>query len=140
MSMLTDIGTYLAAEIGSLTLGTNLFLGQMPESPDDVTVLYARPGMPPDFSLGAPQGSPQTPNWENKRLQVVVRKADSQTAYPDGETLIDSIWRKLMLTEATLSGTRYLLIEPKDDPAPLEEDKKGRLSFVANFDVMKEPA
>lgn len=139
MTMLTDVGTYLAAQIGSLTLGTTLFLGQMPEQPDTATVLYARPGMPPDFSLGAPQGSAQTPNYENQRLQVQVRRADGPTAYPDGESLIESIWLKLMLTEITLSGTRYLVIEPKDHPSPLDEDKSGRISFVANFAVMKEP-
>ena len=36
MAFLPEIGTYLAANVTnvSLTLGTNLFLGRLPETPD----------------------------------------------------------------------------------------------------------
>lgn len=133
MTVLGDVTTYLAGAGLGLTVATNLFYGQMPDTPDDCVVVYERPGTRPDFTLGATEGQPHLPNFENVRLQVVVRR-DGETAYAEGSALITSIWRALSLGGGiTLSGTRYLSIEPMDSPAPMDEDKQGRLLFVANF-------
>ena len=45
MSVLDEIGTYLAANVSNvtLTLGTNLFLGRLPDDPDTVQV-HLEPG------------------------------------------------------------------------------------------------
>ena len=56
MSMLTDVGTYLAAASIStqdLTLGTNLFLGRLPDSPDTCVGLIQTGGPAPTDTIGA---------------------------------------------------------------------------------------
>ena len=138
--MVSEVGTYLDAQFATLTLGSTLFLGQMPEAPDTACALYQGSGGRPSFTLGAEDAVAQRPQWESFRLQVVVRTADSATSYTDSETLIWSIYRALSLTNITMSGIRYLSIDPIDIPAPLEEDKKGRISFVCNFEVLREPS
>lgn len=139
MTMLAEIGTYLDAQLATLTIGTNLFLGQLPESPNTATALFHSPSGRPDFTMGAVDGTAQLPQFEWHRLQVVSRAANTATSYTDAETLIWSIYRQLSLTNVTMTGVRYLLIEPVAVPAPLEEDKGGRISFVANFDVARTP-
>ena len=55
MTMLSDIGTKLAAASIStqdLTLGTNLFLGRLPESPDTCVAIYQTGGLAPIDQLG----------------------------------------------------------------------------------------
>ena len=46
MGMLDDVGTFMAANVTavSLTLGTNLFLGRLPESPDTCVAIYETAG------------------------------------------------------------------------------------------------
>ena len=60
--MLTEIGAYLATQnIG--TVGTDIFLGLMPDQPDNCIALFEYAGSPPDL------------HWEGEypRLQVRVR-------------------------------------------------------------------
>lgn len=133
MTMLSEIGAYLDSELASLTLGTTLFLGQLPDDPDTATGLHGGSGPPPDFTMGATDGTPHLPNMEYHRLQVVCRAADAPTSYTDAETQCWAIWRKLSIVNVTLSGVRYHVIEPLGIPAPLEEDAQRRISFVANF-------
>lgn len=137
MSLLADIGALMETKFG-LTIGTDLFLGQQPDSVDTCVTVYARPGAV-QFTMGAEDNVQHDPALEQPRLQVVVRRANSATAYPDGEDQVYAIYRGLSLTNVTLNGTRYVAIEPVGTPAPLEEDAEGRLSFVANFMVTREP-
>lgn len=137
MSLLADIGTFMETTFG-LVIGTNLFLGQQPDDVDTCVAVYARPGAV-QFTMGAEDGQRHDPALEHPRLQVVVRRANSATAYPDGEDQVYDIFRRLSVTNVTLNGTRYVAIESVGTPAPLEEDKEGRLSFVANFMVTREP-
>ena len=60
--MLNDIGTYLQYQ-GIGTLGADLFLGLMPDQPDNCIALFEYAGSPPDLHW----------NGEYPGLQVRVR-------------------------------------------------------------------
>lgn len=137
MSLLVDIGTRLSSLFG-VTLGTDLYLGQLPERTDTCIVVYERPGAV-HFNMGAEDGAEHTPSLEQPRIQVLVRRANSPTAYPEGSDLIYEITRRLPTVNVTINGTRYIAIEAMGTAGPLDEDKEGRISFVSNFMVTREP-
>lgn len=140
MTMLAEVGTYVDSNSSGLTLATNLFLGQLPDSPHVAVVLYQGPAAPPTFMMGAAQGTPHAPALEHQRLQVVSRGGIDEDSYTDAETESWRLHRLLTINEVTLSGVRYLAIEPTDVPHPLDEDAQRRISFVTNFTVTKEPS
>ena len=129
MALLIDVATYVDSQLVSLILGTNLFVGRLPESPDTCAVLYEYGGTPPDNTMGT-----ALPSLENPSLQVLVRAAN----YASAQTLIQSIWVVLEgVVDTTLSGTRYNRISANQSPFPLDRDSVDRVLFVQNFDVTK---
>jgi hypothetical protein len=122
--VLTEIGAYLATKnVG--TVGTDIFLGLMPDQPDNCVSLFEYAGSPPDL------------HWpgEYPGLQVRVRS----TNYPGGRTKIGEIVDLLHgLHEQELSGTRYLLIRARGSPEVLKRDGSNRVEFFVNFEIIKE--
>ena len=146
--MLKEIGTYLQAQ-GIGTLGTNIFLGLMPDEPDNCIALFEYAGSPPDLHW----------NGEYPGLQVRVRG----TSYAAARSKIGDIVKKLHgLYEQILSdegepegigdegegngeeeptpviGTRYLLIKAKGSPEILKRDANNRVELFVNFEIIKE--
>jgi len=130
MAMLDDLGTYLEAQVGSLTLGTNLFLGRMPDSPDVCVTLY-------EYGGGAPtnvMGGDNMPPIEEPRVQVLTR-ADGYTAT---RTLAGECWTAIeAILNESLSGTLYHRVSANQSPFPLERDSQDRVLFAQNFRVLK---
>lgn len=122
--MLTEIGAYLAIKnVG--TVGADLFLGLMPDQPDNCIALFEYAGSPPDLHW----------NGEYPGLQVRVRN----TSYAAARTKIGEVAKKLHgLHEQTLSGTRYLLIKARGGPEVLKRDNNNRVEFFVNFEIIKE--
>ena len=135
MALLTDVGTYLAAATVStadLTLGTNLFLGREPDSPDTCVTLYETGGAGPDDTFGGDTA----PSLENPGLQVRSRAA----AYSTAQSLAVDVWSLLAkVINETLTSTKYLKISPVQSPFALDRDDQDRMIFVCNFDVVKVP-
>lgn len=122
--MLTDIGTYLKNQ-GIGTPGTDIFLGLLPDQPDNCIALFEYAGSPPDL------------HWpgEYPGLQVRVRS----TNYSGGRAKIGEIVDLLHgLHEQELSGTRYLLIKARGSPEVLKRDSGNRIEFFVNFEIIKE--
>ena len=103
MSLLTDIGSFLdSASISTqdLTLGTNLFLGRLPESPDTCVALVQTAGVAPTDTFGT-----SFPPLENQGLQTLIRA----TSYATAESLAVDVFKALAAVEnATLTSTLYL--------------------------------
>ena len=122
--MLREIGAYLATKsIG--TVGTDIFLGLMPDQPDNCIALFEYAGSPPDL------------HWEGEYpgLQVRVRNK----SYAAARTKIGEVAKKLHgLHEQTLSGTRYLLIKARGSPEVLKRDNNNRVELFVNFEIIKE--
>lgn len=122
--MLSEIGAYLATKsIG--TVGTDIFLGLMPDQPDNCVALYEYAGSPPDLHW----------NGEYPGLQVRVRNK----SYAAARTKIGEVMEKLHgLHEQTLSDTRYLLIKARGSPEVLKRDNNNRVELFVNFEIIKE--
>jgi len=122
--MLSDIGTYLQTQ-GVGTVGADIFLGLMPDQPDNCIALFEYAGSPPDLHW----------NGEYPGLQVRVRNK----SYSAARTKIEDVMKKLHgLSEHILSGTRYLLIKARGSPEILKRDNNNRVELFVNFDVIKE--
>lgn len=122
--MLNEIGTYLQAQ-GIGTVGVDIFLGLLPDQPDNCIALFEYAGSPPDL------------HWEGEYpgLQVRVRNK----SYSSGRAEIGQILKLLHgLHETTLSGTRYLLIKARGTPEVLKRDASNRIEWFVNFEIIKE--
>jgi len=122
--VLREIGAYLATKsIG--TVGTDIFLGLMPDQPDNCIALFEYAGSPPDLHW----------NGEYPGLQVRVRNK----SYAAARTKIGEAMTALHgLHEQTLSGTRYLLIKARGSPEVLKRDNNNRVELFVNFEIIKE--
>jgi len=122
--LLAEIGAYLAQKsIG--TVGTDIFLGQMPDQPDSCIVLFEYAGSPPDLHW----------NGEYPGLQVRVRNK----SYAAGRAKIKEVVTELHgVHELTLNGTRYLLIKARGSPEVLKRDNNNRVELFVNFEIIKE--
>lgn len=122
--MLNEIGTYLQTQ-GIGTLGADIFLGLMPDQPDNCIALFEYAGSPPDL------------HWEGEYpgLQVRVRNK----SYAAGRAKIKEVVTELHgAHELTLNGTRYLLIKARGSPEVLKRDANNRIELFVNFEIMKE--
>ena len=132
MSVLTDIGTYLnAASISTqdLTLGTNLFLGRLPETPDTCVGIIQTAGVAPTDTFGT-----SFPPLETQGLQTLVRA----TTYATAEALAVDVMKSLASVDnQTLTSTLYRKIEAQQSPFALERDNQERLVMSCNFLVTK---
>jgi hypothetical protein len=124
MAMLEDIGTYM--QINSLgTVGTDLFLGLMPDEPDNCTALFEYAGSPPDL------------HWQGEYPGLQVRVRNS--SYQAGRAVIESIYDLLHgIFDTDLSGTKYLLIKAQGSPEVLKRDHNNRIEWFNNFAIIKE--
>lgn len=122
--MLTEIGAYLATKnVG--TVGTDIFLGLMPDQPDNCIALFEYAGSPPDL------------HWKGEYpgLQVRVRNK----SYAAGRAKIEEVVTELHgAHELTLNGTRYLLIKARGSPEVLKRDASNRVELFVNFEIIKE--
>jgi len=122
--LLEDVASYLQSQ-GTGTIGADIFLGQLPVSPDNVVAIFEYAGEPPDL------------HWQGEYpgLQILVRNKN----YEVGRQKIEQVKNVLHgLAETVVNGHRYLLIRANQSPAFLQRDENGRAIFVCNFRVIKE--
>lgn len=129
--ILEALGDYLQTNsIG--TLGTNLFLAKMPDSPDYCVCLYEYEGMAPMQSFG---GNPY--DVDMPRIQIVVRGArDDYPTARDGAKSIKDILSDI--TDVTISSTKVLRVASLGSTIPLGLDDKDRPRIAANFQAYVE--
>lgn len=131
-TILEALGNYLQAE-GVGTLGTNLFLSTMPESPDALIAVYETSGDRPSFTMGSAATAIDRPS-----IQVLVRgvRGDYVTARDTAEDI-----RTLLgaLSNTTLSGVNVMRVEPASWLLPLGDDENARPVISQNFDCMTRP-
>lgn len=122
--MLAAISAYLATKnVG--TVGADIFLGLMPDQPDNCIALFEYAGSPPDLHW----------NGEYPGLQVRVRNKSYAAARSKIREVVAALHG---LHEQTLSGTRYLLIKARGSPEILKRDASNRIELVLNFEIIKE--
>lgn len=127
MSLVEDVASFLSAH----SQGTNLYLGRLPDSPDDVAAVYQYAGRSPLF-VHDKAGI----DIERPALQVLVRSR----VYATAQTRAYAIYTLLAaVVNATLGSTLYQRIEPLASPFLLDRDQNDRTVFAANFHAWKAP-
>ena len=129
MALLEDIGGYIDTNT-SLTLGTDLFLGLLPETPSNCVSIFENSGVAPLFT----QGSAGLPVLEKPQLQFIVRDA----SYSNGRSVAETLYRLLtQVFNQTINSNLYLRIEAISVPSVMDRDQTKRVLFTCNFDVVR---
>jgi hypothetical protein len=132
--LLDEIAKYLADNsIG--TVGTNIFKGHLPATPNTATSIFEEPGSGPSFTFGL------APAYETPHLQIVCRSSEYKAARVKAETiyrLLDGVAGVTLKPAATDTGALYLRIEPLQVPFGLGNDENARALVSCNYRVMKE--
>lgn len=123
MPLLEELASILTAQ--GHVLGTNLFLGWLPDSPDSAAALYETAGYYPLYIANLP-----APGMERPGIQVLVRDA----TYATGRERIESIYQRLAsIGNQVVSGRWYAAVRPMQAPFALAPDERNRPRFVVNF-------
>jgi len=130
-TVIDEIGTRLATAISG-TLGTNVFQGMMPPTPDVCAAVYETGGLGGIEVLGTAGIT-----FEQPGVQVVFRGNvdDYASARTPAQTAFNNL--KTIQTE-DLSGTRYDLTTMMQQPFALGPDENGRPRIVFNIIFQKE--
>jgi hypothetical protein len=129
MPWISDITARLAAQ-GVGTVGTDIFAGRMPDSPDTCVAVSEYGGSAPDYVHNG-----TTPQFESLRFQVKSRAKGYATAEAKAQAVFTAL--KPLIATTVLSGTTYKQITPIQSPFPAEYDGQNRTIFVQNFEVKK---
>jgi hypothetical protein len=126
--MLAEIAGYLVANsIG--TLGTNIFIADIPEKPDLAVMLFDRPGSQNLYTYDGER-------VEMPGLQVLVR--GEQSDYSTARTKAATVYALLDGVANTVIGTHtYLSIMASSPPYDYGPDGMGRQIFETNFQIRR---
>jgi len=126
--LLDDIAIILVGA-GLGTTGTDLFLSQMPPTPDTVVTLYETGGQAPMYTHSSPLQA-----YERPMFQVIAR----DPSYVAARNKINSIWKTLgAIKNTSITDAFYLMIMPRQSPFDMGDDENKRSRLVVNFDVVK---
>ena len=128
--LLPELSTFFTSSSGTGTLGTDLFLGALPDSPDTCAALYEYPGEPPEGRLGTDRAW----SYETPHVQVRVRS----TSYAAGRTLIEQYYQKTArLVNREITGVYYVGADALQAPFSLSRDENNRWHFAFNMRIEK---
>lgn len=131
-TILEAVGDYLQAQ-NQGTLGTNLFLAVMPESPDACVCIYDTPGLSPMMTMGSSAFAVEQPG-----LQVITRGARGD--YPGARDKAKAVRALLAgIIETSISGIHIMRVEAEGSFLPMGEDQNGRPMISMNFSCAVRP-
>jgi hypothetical protein len=125
MSLLEDISLRLDDQ-GRGTRGTDIFISQSPDAPDNLIVIWEMLGQEPYNAMG-PSGT--APYVKRPRFQIMVRN----TSYASAQTLSDQIFSDLHWFAGTIGSTEYMLIRALNQPHSAGEDENRRAQLMCNY-------
>lgn len=125
-----DVADYLAT-LGLGTVGTNLFWGQLPTSPDEAGAVIPSPGSPAEAIFGA-----QGVGIEYPRAQVVFRGTaeDASTPFTKAQTAFEALRRDAV----TLGTTVFYRLTPIQSPFLRGYGANGGPEVCFTLEAMKE--
>lgn len=144
MAVIHEIAAKLATLSGLGAVGTTIFPGYMPASPDECCAVYEYGGAAPTFGFGSPGL-----HFEAPAVQVVFRGPRPgpgvTTAYSAPRTKAETAYRGLSAVEVTTltgGGTSalYHYIRPQQAPLMISHDDEKRVLIGVNFLCEKEPS
>lgn len=126
MALLDALAAQLVAD-GVGTLGTTIFLGYMPPTPDAVVVIYEGRGNGPDHVFGSSVSGIDRP-------QVRVLARAGRNDYPAARAKIVAVRSSLgSIQNETVSGVAFLSVQATSDYYPVRLDDKERAMFGLDF-------
>lgn len=114
-----------------LVLGSNLFYGRMPPTPQDVVAVLENPGKAPLLALRKTQSV-----YYFDAVTVQVRS----TSYDTGYNLLRSIMVHLHGHSETINDTEYAVIRALGSVQLLHRDENDRPVFYVNFECQRKDA
>jgi len=131
--VLDDLGVFV--ETAALaTVGTNLFLGHMPETPSVCCAFLEYGGDAPMRNQSEGAARSGALSGEKPRIQLLCRN----TSYPTGHALIRSMATALDgVVNQTINGVFYIRIAAMQPPFLIEMDDNKRYVFAVNFSIVK---
>lgn len=119
------IADYLASQ-GIGTVGSDLFVEFLPDSPDNVVAIYSTGGF--NFNYSSVLG------YDNPTIQVRVRNTDQLAAY----NKIAAVYDKLQgLNTVTLDGSSIINVQAlQSAPTTIGRDAKNRAEYTQNYTIM----
>lgn len=136
---LDDLGDLVSSGLpGTVSLGTNLFLGSMPALAQDRAILISETGgLGPIHTMAPSVGSCQI--VQRPRAQVWCRGAVE--GYQGARQDAENVFRVLNgVRDRTINGTHYLWITAVQDPFALPPDENLRPAVAFNLDVLRSPS
>lgn len=127
-TVLEALGAYIDTNRADLTIGTNLFLSKMPDTPDVCVCIYEYQGSAPVMTFGS------TPiEIDRPSVQISVRAARDD--YATARDLAQAL-RTLVsgIVNVTSSNVVLKRIEPTGSFYPLSVDQLERPRVVFNMD------
>lgn len=114
------------------TVGSNLFIGIMPNSPDVCVSLYEYAGSPPLEVLRDNAATLERPS-----VQVIVRA--SRNDYPTARDLITDVRDSLTsITDETISNVRFLRVNQNSAINAVGTDENDRPMFTLSLTTVVE--
>jgi len=127
-TVLEAVGTYIDTNSATLTIGTNLFLAKMPDTPDLCVAVYEYQGFAPMATFGAAAFEVDKPS-----IQVVVRA--TRDDYPTARNLAQDLRILLAaLTDTTINGLRVVRLASNGSVLSLGTDDLDRPRIAFNLD------
>jgi hypothetical protein len=113
-----------------------VFLNALPESTRVVVGVIEAAGDVPEYAFGS-----VPPVHSRASIDVLVRSTVGPAGFSvptNARVKIQRVWNRLSeVTNASLSGSTYLRIEPDSEPYLIERDDKGRVVFGCSFTVLR---
>lgn len=133
MSLGEEIADKLAI-LGLGVVGTSIFIGMMPDHPDELIAVMETGGSAPTFGFSTPGLKFETPN-----VQVIVRGERGDYSAP--RDTIQTAFRGLATVQGQYLGPSYYhMIRPIQSPFMLHRDQNERPVFIFNATCEKEIA
>ncbi len=128
MALLDAVGSIL--QTGSVgTLATNLFLAQMPDSPDACVVVLENQGASPEYTFGV-----SVTQVDRPRIRVVARAAAND--YVAAKTKIEAARAVLgAVRNQSLEGVVIMCVLDTSGTYPLQYDGEDRPLIGCDFAV-----
>ncbi len=127
-TVLEAVGTYIDSNNATLTIGTNLFLAKMPDTPDLCVAVYEYQGFAPMATFGSSAFEVDKPS-----IQVVVRA--TRDDYPTARNLAQDLRILLAaLTDTTINGLRVVRLASNGSVLSLGTDDLDRPRIAFNLD------
>lgn len=120
MSLLADIKTLLTG------VNSNIFLGDLPDTPDNCIALYQSGGQDSVHNLGASTDE----THETPTFQVRIRNTVYATANTQAEQVKDILDG---LINQTINSNLYISIYIQGDVNSLGRDDRNRVNLTVNF-------